>query len=239
MNPDRQAFIDAILAEPDDDALRLAFSDWLEERGDPYGEFIRVQCGLAMMTPCPDGDGAGGWRNSTCSYCRLHRREQELLRPDGGIETMWARPEWSNGVVGLFLVKGSGGYSYRRGFVESVTLTAAAWIEHGDAILACQPVQEVELTTVPQVDFTEAGSIGLVVWLGRSYQEVGTPFKSVVFVSQDRIMSQTWAQMEQDVVLKLLHQNWLQVKRWYLSVERDPVVYGNPDAARPLGVIHA
>ena len=28
---------------PDDDAVRLIFADWLEERDDPRGEFIRIQ----------------------------------------------------------------------------------------------------------------------------------------------------------------------------------------------------
>jgi uncharacterized protein (TIGR02996 family) len=36
-------FTEAILANPDDDTLRLVYADWLEERGDPRGEFIRVQ----------------------------------------------------------------------------------------------------------------------------------------------------------------------------------------------------
>jgi uncharacterized protein (TIGR02996 family) len=41
------AFLQAILADPDDDAPRLVDADWLDERGDPArGEFIRVQCQL-------------------------------------------------------------------------------------------------------------------------------------------------------------------------------------------------
>lgn len=35
--------LQAILDNPEDDALRLVYADWLEERGDPRGEFIRVQ----------------------------------------------------------------------------------------------------------------------------------------------------------------------------------------------------
>jgi uncharacterized protein (TIGR02996 family) len=44
-----QAFLQAILDSPDDDAPRLVYADWLEERGDPRGEFIRLQCALARM----------------------------------------------------------------------------------------------------------------------------------------------------------------------------------------------
>ena len=38
------AFLQVIQQTPDDDAPRLVYADWLEERGDPRGEFIRLQC---------------------------------------------------------------------------------------------------------------------------------------------------------------------------------------------------
>jgi uncharacterized protein (TIGR02996 family) len=45
-NPD--ALLRAIATNPDDDAPRLVFSDWLEEQGEPErAEFIRTQCQLA------------------------------------------------------------------------------------------------------------------------------------------------------------------------------------------------
>lgn len=45
---ERDAFLRAIAANPDDDTVRLIFSDWLEEHGDPErAEFIRIQCELA------------------------------------------------------------------------------------------------------------------------------------------------------------------------------------------------
>jgi len=43
------SFLDAIRGRPDDDAPRLIFADWLDEQGDPRGEFIRVQCALARQ----------------------------------------------------------------------------------------------------------------------------------------------------------------------------------------------
>jgi uncharacterized protein (TIGR02996 family) len=42
-----EPFLKEISAHPDDDHPRLVFADWLEEQGDPRGEFIRVQCALA------------------------------------------------------------------------------------------------------------------------------------------------------------------------------------------------
>ena len=33
-----------IIASPDNDGPRLVFADWLDQRGDPRGELIHVQC---------------------------------------------------------------------------------------------------------------------------------------------------------------------------------------------------
>ena len=46
----RQDLLAAVLAQPDDDAPRLVYADWLTERGDPRGTFISLQCELARGT---------------------------------------------------------------------------------------------------------------------------------------------------------------------------------------------
>ena len=38
---DERAFLTAILERPDDDARKLVYADWLEERNDPRGEYLR------------------------------------------------------------------------------------------------------------------------------------------------------------------------------------------------------
>ena len=55
------AFLQDIIEHPDDDGLRLIYADYLDERGDPRGDFFRVQCRLAKL---PEDD---------------LRRERELL----------------------------------------------------------------------------------------------------------------------------------------------------------------
>src|SRR5438477_12296826 len=76
--PTAADFLMAILADPDADAPRLAYADWLEEDGDAdRAEFIRVQCALASM---PENERA---------FHPLRPREAELLREHG--ET-WLRP---------------------------------------------------------------------------------------------------------------------------------------------------
>ena len=42
-------FIQAILADPDDASIRLVYADWLEERGDPRGEFLRLEAALTGL----------------------------------------------------------------------------------------------------------------------------------------------------------------------------------------------
>ena len=60
------AFLNAILEQPDLDEPRLTYADWLDERCNPLGEFIRVQCRLAHSQT-----GESLWE--------LEQREQELL----------------------------------------------------------------------------------------------------------------------------------------------------------------
>jgi uncharacterized protein (TIGR02996 family) len=52
---DDRAFMQAILASPEDDAPRLVYADWLEERGESQrGEFLRADVTLAKLSK---GDG--------------------------------------------------------------------------------------------------------------------------------------------------------------------------------------
>ena len=70
-DPAHNPFLKAILEDVEDDAPRLVYADWLEERGDPRGEFIRVQCQLDKL---PANDTA---RSS------LLEQEQLLVREHG------------------------------------------------------------------------------------------------------------------------------------------------------------
>lgn len=54
---DEAAFLNAILANPEDDAPRLVYADWLEERGDDLAarkaEFLRTTCRLLTVPAGP------------------------------------------------------------------------------------------------------------------------------------------------------------------------------------------
>jgi uncharacterized protein (TIGR02996 family) len=133
-----EAFLQAVLANPDDIPLRLVYADWLEEHGqDGRAEFIRVQCELAeleaRMRYCP----AAALEPLVDRHAGLKRREWELLGQPGRPEAAWAQPLW-----GLWQRGCPVNWIFRRGFVEVVWLPADDWRGHGAAILALQPVGE-------------------------------------------------------------------------------------------------
>jgi uncharacterized protein (TIGR02996 family) len=43
------AFLKAIIDNPDDESLRLIYADYLDEQGDLRADFLRVQCALASL----------------------------------------------------------------------------------------------------------------------------------------------------------------------------------------------
>jgi uncharacterized protein (TIGR02996 family) len=127
VSTERQAFLAAIVASPDDDAARLVYADWLEEvGGEPErAEFIRVQVGASR----------GAKPASMRLWDLLHHSEGWF--PDVGKAL---RIEWNKwGVMHDDTVHyecrhHTNEFFVRCGFVESVTCTAADWLAHADAI---------------------------------------------------------------------------------------------------------
>lgn len=121
------AFLQAIMDNPDDDAPRLIYADWLDERDDPRGEFIRVQCRLATMA-----------RDDERSL-PLEQLERRLLE---GHQDVWL------GTLRPLLAR----WTFRRGFLDKVAVAPSVYLQH-DAIPCPATVRhlEVELTdfTVP------------------------------------------------------------------------------------------
>ncbi len=126
MHPDEQALTQAVLATPDDDTLRLILADWFEERGDPRGEFIRVQCELGNTVLCDttgtprfqsfldDCDELGPCETfedgptGRCAYCNhaeiCHHKVWDLRRRE---RQLWTPRNYVNWTP-LFLHQGSG-----------------------------------------------------------------------------------------------------------------------------------
>jgi uncharacterized protein (TIGR02996 family) len=79
----RNAFLQGIRAEPDEDAHRLVYADWLDDQGDAgRAEFIRVQCELAR----PPQDAR--------RHAELAAREKELLEAHRLAWTDLAFADW-------------------------------------------------------------------------------------------------------------------------------------------------
>jgi uncharacterized protein (TIGR02996 family) len=80
------SFLLAIIEDPDDVGLRLAFADWLDEQGQPdRADFLRVQCQRARL---PEGDG---------QEPELAARERALLAHHTG--------QWLGGRLQQFLAE--------------------------------------------------------------------------------------------------------------------------------------
>jgi uncharacterized protein (TIGR02996 family) len=120
-----EAFLQAILEDPDDDTPRLVYADWLDEHGDPdRGEFIRVQCERARL-PADDP------RQS-----ELQARERRLFILHLRAWAAGARA-WPGGLADV---------RFRRGFVEQLRhWEPETFVEQADGTLAAHPVRDVEI----------------------------------------------------------------------------------------------
>lgn len=114
-----QAFLNEILTNPQDDAPRLVYADWLEERGDPRGQFIRLQCEAERLPASFDRDDL------------LY--EAKLLRREYG-------KKWDREVR-----KQVGRFEYRRGFIEHVSMKVGKFVEKADQFLNLAPIHSAKL----------------------------------------------------------------------------------------------
>ena len=114
-------FLQAIRADPDSDAPRLIYADWLEEQGDSErAEFIRLQCQIDNL--------------SAADPVRLDAkvRAQRLLVKNEktwlGFVTLWTeRRRWE------------------RGMLEYVSMQAKAFITAGESLFPAVTVRKLSL----------------------------------------------------------------------------------------------
>jgi uncharacterized protein (TIGR02996 family) len=151
------AFLKAILEEPDDDALRLVYADWLEERGDFLSDLIRVQCRLAKM---PQGDPA---------RAELLYRTGELIAKHGkGLAHRWSvvanqRRDQQSFFRRLSIpaenfwehqIRWRKTWCWPDSFFRQLTMSATSLLEHNTTVLhfAAPPTISVDLDglTLPQ-----------------------------------------------------------------------------------------
>ena len=110
-------FMQAIIADPDSDELRLVFSDWLEEHGNTdRAEFIRLQIDMAKISP---------W---TCEYGQLRDQTAEIYQRN--------KETWKIGEPFC-------GEYYRRGFVENVEFILSSNIDLIERAFERTPVRHL------------------------------------------------------------------------------------------------
>lgn len=119
---ENEAFIQAIVASPDDDHRRLIYADWLDERGDPRGEFIRVQFAREEL-PADSRD-----------HVELLVREKLLLAKH---EKDWLGPLQMPGAE----------WQFRRGFVEGGTVLLDDFLKDGETLIRGAPLRYLRFIT--------------------------------------------------------------------------------------------
>jgi uncharacterized protein (TIGR02996 family) len=121
MNAEQQALLRTIFDNPDDDAPRLVYADWLEERGDldntARAHLIRRQIALGAE---PDQLPASQHND-----------------PQGPLAAVEERctPKWLR----------SGRAVWDRGFIREARCDTAAWADHANEILSEHPIHSLTL----------------------------------------------------------------------------------------------
>jgi uncharacterized protein (TIGR02996 family) len=112
---DEAAFLDAIRANPESDAPRLVYADWLDEHGQSErAEFIRAQIASDRL-PAGDPNKQELWRQAT-AIRQIHEAEwlkplREALagpppsrRPDPRLSERWEHVSFRRGFVNLLML---------------------------------------------------------------------------------------------------------------------------------------
>jgi uncharacterized protein (TIGR02996 family) len=120
---DEAAFLRAVCEQPDEDGPRLVYADWLDERGDPLGEFIRLQLKLARYRPADSRRPA--WELRAAELWAAHGPAwlARLPRLPG---VTWLPP-------------------FCRGFLEAAATTVPAFKAHAGAWFHTVPVRRLSL----------------------------------------------------------------------------------------------
>jgi uncharacterized protein (TIGR02996 family) len=138
-----RAFLQAIREEPEDDARRLIFADWLEEQGGAAREarapFIRAQCRLASL---PADDPHRDLLEDEAADL-LAEHEHEWTRPLHGIAQEWR---------------------FARGFVEYISIRGTEFLRHAETLFDVMPVRTVHLLIGPK-DIPHLAACPALLWV--------------------------------------------------------------------------
>jgi uncharacterized protein (TIGR02996 family) len=148
-----EAFLQAIIEEPDDKSLRLIYADWLEESDSTEGrsagaraEFIRVQFALNDVDV------------TNPRYQELLDRQQELQQRHRSLWLEPLKPHLHPRII------------FRHGLPEQVDLSAVDFLLHAEALFRLGPIRHVRLTKVREYlsDLARCPYLGRIEFLDLS-----------------------------------------------------------------------
>lgn len=125
---EREQILAEILANPSDMTPRMIFADWLEEQGDPLGEFIRIQLELAQAS------------EDFARREELDERQDQLRRAH--------EAEWTAPLRGKVT-----GYTLGGGFVQSVEMTASLAEKYSSELPRLIPLRRLIVSRSSQVTY--------------------------------------------------------------------------------------
>lgn len=117
---DEAALLKAVIENPDDDAPRLAYADWCDQRGDPRGRFIRVQLELAKVRFNLESPKRRPLLDESMDLLEKHGREWMPIQNPHIIDC-----------------------EMNRGFVAGVTMTATSFLQYFADMSTLYPIQLV------------------------------------------------------------------------------------------------
>ena len=120
---DNDALLQAILDDPDEDAPRLGYADWLEEHGEPArAQFIRLQLARAALE---DHDPRAQ---------ELQQRCREMTAEPGTAQRWTPK-----------LPRGMGYPEFHRGFVEKVSCRITDFLKGAERLVAVIPLRHLNV----------------------------------------------------------------------------------------------
>jgi uncharacterized protein (TIGR02996 family) len=134
-----------IIASPDDEALRLAYADWLTQKGNPLGEHIRLECELGRLDAAmPE------------YYTADTRRARLAYEGAKWFESRFAK--WSDASTEQVSKKASKtvfSANLRRGMIEELTIDdAELFLAHWKEVFAAAPL--IRCLTIEMIEDSEA-----------------------------------------------------------------------------------
>lgn len=170
MDPTLRAMLNAVIAEPEQDHLRLICADRFEEleagdicprcNGNGEEEYMVYRDGdyEIDVRNCYQCNGTGGTSNKLARRATFIRKQCE--NPSS---------QWPDFKYGLSVV-------WRRGFIADVTCTMAEWEQHGPVICARHPVERVVITDKEPYVYTDPPGTRVYTW----YRTIGSASRHCV-----------------------------------------------------------